>query len=70
LLGLLLVLTTLFLTPSLLQAQQTLEAQVRAFRSEEQRAMQILLGWSAVSLTGSGILALNKEYDQALMHSS
>jgi hypothetical protein len=40
------------------------------FRTEERQAMYILLGWSGLSLAGSGLLAANGHKDQALMHAS
>ncbi len=40
------------------------------FRTEERQAMYILLGWSGLSLAGSGLLAANGRKDQAIMHAS
>lgn len=40
------------------------------FRTEERQAMYILLGWSGLSLAGSGLLAANGYKHQAVMHAS
>ena len=57
----------LFLTNQVWGFQQWQELRLQKQKSE-QTAMKILLGWSAVSLAGSGILAANGNKNAAAMH--
>jgi len=57
----------LFLTNQVWGFQQWQELRLQKQKSE-QTAMKVLLGWSAVSLAGSGILAANGNTNSAAMH--
>lgn len=59
----------LFLFIPLVSYSQSQELSVE-FRSKEKQAMYVLLGWSGLSMLGSGILAANGKKDQAIMHAS